>query len=96
MLSDSQSEVMTESVQWLEEAGDRTISGALAHSKRRGKAMREAARKVRRHRIKRFYKDNHNWEFKNSSFWKEEEDKALDAIKDFELKGDFTRCAEDT
>lgn len=96
MLANLESKIMTESVQWLEEAGDRTITGALAHSKRRGEAMRDAARKVRRHRIKRFYLDNHRWEFKDSSFWKEEEDKALDAVKDFELKGDFTRCAEDT
>lgn len=96
MLANLESEIMTESVQWLEEAGDRTISGALAHSKRRGEAMRNAARKFRRHRIKKFYKDNHNWEYKDSSFQTEEEDKALDANKDFELKGDFTRCAEDT
>jgi hypothetical protein len=96
MLANLESEIMTESVQWLKEAGDRTISGALAHSKRRGEVMRDAARNVRRHRIKKFYKDNHNWEYKDSSFWIEEKDKALDAIKDFKLRGDFTRCAEDT
>jgi hypothetical protein len=96
MLANLESEIMTESVQWLEEAGDGTISGALAHSKRRGEAMRNAAKKVRRHRIKKFYKDNHSWEYKDSLFQTEEEDKALDAIKDFELKGVFTRCAEDT
>lgn len=70
MLGNAEAKIMTESVQCLEEAGDRTITGALAHSKRRGEAMRDAARKVRRHRIKRFYKDNHNWEYKDSSFWK--------------------------
>jgi hypothetical protein len=49
----------------------------------------------RRHRIRKYYKDNHIHVYEDSMFDEEEEDKALDAIEKFELHGDFTRCAED-
>jgi hypothetical protein len=94
MLAKAQSKIMAESMQWYEE-GDLTIVGALAHKKKRSEALRNAAKTVRRHRIKRFYLDNHNYEFKDHLFDEEAEDMALEAIQDHELHGDFTRCAED-
>ena len=95
MLERAELKIMMDSMQWHEEAGDRTIAGALAHAKQRDEALRDAVRKVRRHRIARYYRDNQNLGHTETVFDEEEEDKALDAIQEFELRGDFTRCAED-
>ncbi|GAB7334633.1 hypothetical protein MBLNU13_g06595t1 [Cladosporium sp. NU13] len=95
MLANVESKIMTESMQWLEE-GDLTIVAALAHKKKRSDALRNAAKNVRRHRIKRFYLDNHDYLFKDYLSEEEAEDQALKAIQEHELHGDFTRCAEDS
>lgn len=68
----------------------------MAHKKQRSEALRDAAKNIRCHRIKRFYKDNHNYVFEDHLFEEEAEEKALDAIEEHELHGDLTRCAEDT
>jgi hypothetical protein len=95
MLADAEAKIMTESIQWLED-GNPTIVGAMAHKKKRSEALRNAAKNVRRHRIKRFYLDNHNYVFKDHLFEEGAEENALDAIQEHELRCDFTRCAEDT
>jgi len=95
MLANAEAKIMTESMQWLED-GNATIVGAMAHKKKRSEALRNAAKNVRRHRIKRFYKDNHNYVFKDHLFEEEAEENALDAIQEHELHGDSTRCAEDS
>ena len=96
MLERAELKIMMDSMRWHEEAGDRTTAGALAHAKQRDEALRDAVRKVRRHRIARYYIDNQNSCHTETLFDEEEEDKALDAIQEFELRSDFTRCAEDT
>lgn len=95
MLANVESKIMTESMQWLEE-GDPTIVAALAHKKKRSEALRNAAKNVRRHRIKRFYLYNHDYLFKDYLSEEEAEDQALKAIQEHELHGEFTRCAEDS
>jgi len=95
MLANAESKIMTESMQRLE-GGNPTIVDDLAHKKKRSETLRNAAKDVRRHRIKRFYLDNHDYVFKDYLFEEEEEDRALEAIQEYELHGDFTRCAEDT
>jgi hypothetical protein len=95
MLANEELKIMIESMRWHEEAGNLTVSGTLAHTKKRDQALRNATGMVRRHRIRKYYKDNHNWVYKDSMFDEGEEDKALDAIEKFELHGDFTRGAED-
>jgi len=86
---------MAESMQWVEDAGNRTVTGTLEHTKKRSVAMLNAARSVRRHRIKKFYLDNHDYPYPDCHFNEEAEDEVLKAIRDHELRGDFARCAED-
>lgn len=87
--------IMKEATEWLD-GEDCSVSGALAVSQRNKQERWCSARDIRRSRIKRWYLEHHGWDFKDHLFEEEEEDKALDAIEDFDLHGDFTRCAEDT
>lgn len=95
MLRKREDNIMTKSTQWLN-GGEISIAGALALSKRNKEARRSCVKEIRRDRIKKWYLENHGWEFEDSLFEEEEENKALDAIEEFEIHSDFTRCAEDT
>jgi hypothetical protein len=87
--------VMSEAAKCLSAGSNSSIVGAMALSKR-NKATRRANRKaIRRERIKKWYLENHNLEFTDSLMEEEAEEKALTAIEEFELHGDFVRCAED-
>jgi hypothetical protein len=86
--------ILSEATEWLDR-GDCSIVGALALTKRHKEARRSSMKDIRRNRVKEWYLENHDWEFKDRLFEEEEENKALDAIEEFEMHGDFTRCAED-
>ena len=53
-------------------------------------------RAVRRERVKKWHLEKHNFDFEDGLFKPDAEDKALAAIEEFELHGDYIRCAEDT
>ena len=95
MLRKREDDITKESTQWLN-GGETSIAGALALSKRNKEARRSCAKEIRRNRTKKWYLENHGWEFEDSLFEEEEENKALDAIEEFEMHSNFTRCAEDT
>jgi hypothetical protein len=73
-----------------------SIVGALALSKRNKAARRSNVKEIRRERIKKWHLENHNFVFPDRLFEEEDEAKALAAIEEFEMHGDFMRCAEDT
>jgi hypothetical protein len=88
--------VMAEMAEYLSPAnGDTSIVNAMALSKSNRATRRANMKAIRRERIKKWYLENHGFEFTDSLIEEEAEDKALDAIEDFELHGDFSRCAED-
>jgi hypothetical protein len=76
MLAKKSQKILTESMKWHEEIRDRTISECLAYTKKKDLALRNAKRMVRRHRIRKYYEDNHNWVYGELLFDKWEEDKA--------------------
>jgi hypothetical protein len=86
--------ILSEATEWLDR-GDCSIVGALALTKRHKEARRSSMKDIRRNRVKEWYLEKHDWEYKDRLFDEEEENKALDAIEEFEMHGDFTRCAED-
>ena len=75
--------------------GDTSIVNAMALSKKNMATRRTNKKAIRRERIKKWYLENHNLEFTDSLMEEEAEEKALTAIEEFELHGDFARCAED-
>jgi hypothetical protein len=81
--------------QWLDGA-DITLTDGLAMLQRTKQFGWCSRKEIRRKRIKDWYLENRSREFSDSLFDEEEEDRALDAIEDFELHGDFIRCAEDS
>lgn len=89
-------EIMNESMRWGEDAGGGIIPDTLAHMRKRKRAFLSAAKSVRRHRIKKVYKEKYNRDFRDDCFEEGAEDKALKAIQDREVHGNYTRCAEDT
>jgi hypothetical protein len=64
--------------------------------KKHEEARRQSTRESRRSRIKMWYLENHNWEFRDSLFEEEDENTAFDATEQWEMHGDFSRCAEHT
>jgi hypothetical protein len=95
VLESVQQSIMAESTLWLSERV-RTLGSALSHKKKRWQALCNATKRIRRHRVRRWYIENHGWDPKDSLFDDEEEDRALNATREFELYDDFERCAEDT
>lgn len=94
MLADWQRSILTETVRFV--PGRKSSMAAVAKaSRKRGEVLRKTAREIRRHRIRKWYRDNYGWEFPEQQFDEQKEDKALAAIKFFESYGDFRRCAED-
>jgi hypothetical protein len=88
--------VMAEMAEYLSPAnGDTSIVDAMALSKRNRATRRANMKAIRRERIKKWHLENHDFEFNDYLFEEEAEEKALTAIEEFELHGDFTRFAED-
>ncbi|KAM0690764.1 hypothetical protein Q7P36_009533 [Cladosporium allicinum] len=87
--------LLPESEQWLND-GKHAIAGALAFSKATKVAREAIARGVRRERIGKWNRGRLDREFKDRLFEEKAEDGALWALKRFEMKGDFVRCAEDS
>ena len=74
----------------------RSLVGALALKKKHNAPRRINMRAVRRERVKKWHLEKHNFDFEDGLFKPDAEDKALAAIEEFELHGDYIRCAEDT
>jgi hypothetical protein len=88
--------VMAEMAGYLSPAnGDTSIVNAMVLSKRNMATRRANMKAIRRERIKKWHLEHHNFEFNDYLFEEEAEEKALTAIEEFELHGDFTRYAED-
>jgi hypothetical protein len=94
VLEKLETRLILEALEWIK-SGDFSVPDILARSNRDKVACRTCARDTRRKRIKEWYLENYGWEYKDSLFEEEEENKALDAIDEFELYGDFERCEED-